>query len=195
MILALLLGCTAGVAPGDYAGEPLFTVSGLVVADVGDLDDDITYGVSLMWAGGQDVGGIDGFLDTSFPAQYTLDLYTPPPDDTPAIVEVDGVRVRAAVVFLYKDDDQDGVWTKRVEAFAGYSSPFVLTWQEEEWPSQDRDLIVPPGYFGMILADTSCLGEADVAAWDQFNIQVAPSGPPPDLNCDGSGSEWEGLGG
>lgn len=196
MIWWALMGCGDGVVAGDFPGDPLFRVEGIVEVPPAPLANDIDYGVTIGWAGGATVDTPGSFIDTSFPAFYSLELYQPPPAGTPAIVEIDGVLVQAAVVFLYSDEDMDGAWDADSEPFVGASSPFMLTYQSEPWLIGDspggEPIEAQPGYFSVRGEMGGCLLDAMPAVWDEFNIVIEDKSLP-DVNCDGSKSEWDGL--
>lgn len=196
MIWLAILGCGDGVVSGDYPGEPLFHVSGTLALDESVLRLGRDYGVTVAWAGGEVVDTPKAFIDTTFPAFYELDLYYPPPDDTPAILEIDGVRVRGAAIFLYEDLDGDDVWNSDDEPFVGTSTPFVLTWQEEPWTTRGQDeqeVLVDVGYFPIRTTIQGCLDAAWEAPVNAFHILLGEKMLLPDLNCDDHLTEWAAL--
>ncbi|MCP4804988.1 MAG: hypothetical protein GY913_16985 [Proteobacteria bacterium] len=192
----LLLACGDGVAPTDFPGDALYRVEGSVDVPQDHLLRDTVYGVTIGWAGGGAVDTPGSFIDTSFPAFYTLDLYYPPPAGTPAIVEIDDVLIQGAIVFLYADEDEDGAWDADTEPFVGASSPFMLTYQAGYWTvgaAPSGDLVdAEPGYFAVRGEPGGCVEEAAPASHDDFNIAIEDKSLP-DMNCDGRESEWDGL--
>ena len=195
-MILLLAACGDGVVGRTYPGEPLLTVSGLV--DAGDtlLDQREDYGVTIAWAGGEAVDTPDQFIDTSFPAFYELNLYQGPPEGTPAIKEIEGVLVQAAIVFLYRDIDRDGGWDADSEPFVGASTPFALTYSTGEWSlgpaaGTGADVIADDGYNALRFdGQTGCLESVLPASPAEFNILLDDK-VLPDMNCDGSKSEWD----
>ncbi len=137
--LLLLAGCGSVLADGGYRGEVLLTFEGSVVTEVPAelLDFDIDkMRITVTWLTpeqpeGAVVADVDVDAITSFPAEYTLHLYQPPPEE--ALFEdpwTPGTRIAIAAPMLYIDADGDGSWKRGVERVVGGSFDVVGVWSE-----------------------------------------------------------------
>ncbi len=84
--LVLGIGCDAQ-PDGDYQGEPLITIKGTITAFAGALD---AVEAALIWwqeeEGSPTIPWTTVPVAGSFPASFTLDIYTPPPDDVMVVL-------------------------------------------------------------------------------------------------------------
>lgn len=143
---AHLAACGDPLVDGRYRGEPLFTLSGTVVADESIAWEDWEaweegeVRIGLEWAewegegerGGYDVEELE--ITTSFPAQFEVHIYQPPSLDalfwTPWLP---GHEVAVARPLLYLDRDGDSRWDLDEDEVLGGTFDTVLVYVEPEW--------------------------------------------------------------
>lgn len=146
---ALASACGDPLVDGRYRGEPLFTLSGTVIADESVAWEDWEVGevrVGLEWAewegdeerGGYDVEELE--IRTSFPAQFEVHIYQPPSLDalfwTPWLP---GHEVAVARPLLYLDRDGDSRWDIDEDEVLGGTFDTVLVYVEPEWEDDEQD--------------------------------------------------------
>lgn len=156
-MLGLLPACGDGLVGGAYRGEPLITVSGKVLDDPNDPFssgvDDGTLRITLRWAQWSGLG--TGALDdqeiealTSFPANYEMNIYQPPPAEARFDPPWDATdQIAVGVPLLYSDKNRDGVWDTDEQLVGG---PF--------------DLVI------VYLESIPDLDASDTALWDSGNV-------------------------
>lgn len=138
----LLLGCGDPLADHAYRGEVLLTFAGSVINELPPemLEFNIdNMHISVVWLtpaklGGASVADVRGVETlTTFPADYEVHLYQPPPED--AIYQApwgSEARVAVAAPVLFLDDDGDGIWDEGVEQVVGGSFDVVGVWSVDE---------------------------------------------------------------
>ncbi len=141
-----LSACGDPLVDGDYRGEPLYTLSGTVIADLAPEDYGWPEGelrISIDWAewegeeehGAYDVEQLETI--TSFPAQFDIHIYHPPPEE--AFFEspwIPGTQIAIGTPLLYIDEFANGSWAFEDEEVVGGSFDTVLV-----YAAQDSDVI------------------------------------------------------
>lgn len=145
-----LLGTACGdpLVDGRYRGEPLFTMSGTVIADESFAEEMVDFDTSDLhisiewseWEGENERGGYD--LEevetlTSFPAQFEMRIYQPPPLE--ALFETDwlpGHEIAVGRPLLYLDDDGDRRWDTDEDEVLGGAIDTVLVYVEPDWDDE-----------------------------------------------------------
>lgn len=198
-------GC-GGLADGSYLGEPLFALSGTVYREDGDVDlaDGAELRVALFWAnGGAAREERTTVVSTTFPAQYTLEVYAYPPDDVRFAPGWDPTRLYAVgFPLVYADRDADGQWDLD-DAVLGGSTDQVVVWAEQpgEAIGADGAVVDLPAGFSRAAADGTELCTVPEAALTR-PVSEAPTdlrigevwwASLVDWNCDGAFDEWDGL--
>ncbi len=97
-----LIGCDS-LAPKDYVGEPMFTLTGSFATTTAPADP--VGGVALLW---QDAGGAGGPgvvattvpVELAFPATFRVDVPVPPPDDARFAFDGDAAELAEAYVYV-----------------------------------------------------------------------------------------------
>jgi hypothetical protein len=118
---------------GSFRGAPLLTVSGDVLVDqpLGDLDGEVA--VAALWNGGM---GADDVADQSvdatmtFPSQYTVRFFQPPPEGVriaPPVGDQGGLFAMG-LLLLFVDLDGDLDLDVGVEEVLGGALDHVLMW-------------------------------------------------------------------
>jgi len=172
--LPLLLVCACGdpLVEGDYPGEPLLTLTGLVrYAD--DYDEpDAPILVAVLWSEDQDSSqeGVAVRVSTQFPGEYSLDLYNPPDDALlePTPLDPDLLSGIAAPV-VYADEDGDEVYTSGVDSIWGGTDEAAILYLS-------ADLAPPEGVTNPdgSPADTIAAGFHIIEVTERFCEQVSP---------------------
>ncbi len=126
---------------------------------------------------------------SGFPASYELVVYTPPSD---AVVRTsDGGGFGLAVMLVYLDLDNDGVWDAGADRIVGGAAPAGVLYANEPWGDFDAG-------FHQVQVPRGCgeeglnLSPADDALVD-LRLSIAPThldGLLPDVDCDRSTVDW-----
>ena len=129
--LLSLAGC-GSLVDSDYRGEVLFELSGTVVYTGDTVFENI--GVALAWSNQEsaDSAILPVVVKTQFPAQYTLQIFSPPPEN--AEVQLFGntdSRVSVGKIYLFEDDDDDGVWDLPQERMVGSTFDSAVVWVDD----------------------------------------------------------------
>ena len=128
-LASALSGCSAQV-DSDYQGEPLATIRGTVALKSGALDGDRPVNAAILWVYQDSANqyqpkyvGDRISVRGSFPANFTLDVYTPPPAaaqlTTDETLEGFGISIPAATPL--------GVWTGFLVAIDSQASDADVT--------------------------------------------------------------------
>jgi hypothetical protein len=138
---------------------------------------------------------------TSFPAQYHLELYHPPPIESLFQPRWTLDKVAVATPMLYLDNDNDLTFSADVDKLVGGSPDVVLVWSgassEPAGHVSDHDDFVDlkPGFQRMWANRPVCEGDRGITYfpaedspvdlwvgeyWDWFT----------DWDCDGATNEW-----
>jgi hypothetical protein len=78
--LALGVGCESQ-ASKEYPGEPLLTLSGAVVTGTAQATGNAPPKAAVLWYGFRALVGASASVRGQFPSQFTLSLYSPPPEE------------------------------------------------------------------------------------------------------------------
>ena len=144
-----LSACGDPLVDGRYRGEPLFTLSGTVIADEGVAYEDWADGdvrISIEWSewkgtearGGYDVEQLETL--TSFPAQFEVNIYQPPDLDALFWAPwLPGYEVAVGRPLLYLDRNQDGRWDVGSDEVIGGAFDTVLVYVEPTWEDDHDD--------------------------------------------------------
>lgn len=215
-----LAGCGNALVGTDYLGQPLYTFSGEVDLDDKDFDDlDLepdTVRMALLW--GQR-GGVstelqqDLVIETSFPAQYEMVLYHPPPDEvfvTPgeaaeAIEGPDFIDENAFAYGLpmaYVDDNGTSAFEEgeqilgiTLEAFVFYMPAGFETYNPPDGALLLEDTF-SEGYHIVAFDDRACLNDRPApprpAEEDDVDVLISDdlTSILEDIDCDGTLDEW-----
>jgi hypothetical protein len=212
-----LLGCGQALLGTEYNGEPLFTLSGEVtirddVSQGFDLEDEVVR-MSLLWAQGGP-GGLDNqqqlFIETGFPARYEMVMYHPPPDAVFVDLE-EATGTPSALAYsipvAYIDVDEDGflgtedeILGRTARAMILYLPPGFESIKTAE-DGQRLEDVFDEGYSSVVFQQSgaSCNGRSPVPPQeiDSTDVDViigeSLGEVLPDINCDGSLSEWSVL--
>lgn len=191
LLLSLLLGCDP-LASGAYRGEPLLVVRGSLSVNSALADDDNALSsyevrIGMVW---MDTDGHSLLTSSTtaavqqtvtralLPARFELALYEPPA----------AAGLTLGWVFVYEDRDGSGAFEHGRDALVGWSQASGVVYSPA---AQGR---YPAGFTSVEVEAEHCGSQdwVDVEAHDLL-LQVYPSGNvpvPPDINCDGSLSEW-----
>jgi hypothetical protein len=151
----LLGGCGPGFVHGDYPGEELFRIEGLVRYDESRPVPDTIVGTTVLWkdAGSEGTQTSNGRVETTFPARYSLSFFTPP---DPEVVQVAEDMTVGAVV-LFHDDNDDGV-RQEDEPLVGGSpgAALMYTWRTLGESEDSGSPLFEPGYYVIIWEVGAC---------------------------------------
>lgn len=206
------MACGDVLVGADYQGEPLMVLEGQVlVVDSMPLPQGEVR-VAVFWSSQGEHGHQhqqQTQISTTFPARYSLTLYTPPPDEVHYEPEHAGAALAIGVPILYDDVDMNGRFDTGEDVLGGSEdvlllyAPERLEHQPPSEPEEDTDAPpdeppgdpLEPGYHAVRLLEESCdagrlvltvVDPADVTMvvgelWDSLG----------DVDCDGELGEWE----
>ncbi len=128
----VLAGC--GVVRGaDWYGEVLYTLEGQVRTDGTNLSPDDLL-IAMFWTRSRARGDVQ-YVEarTSFPANYELRIFSPPPADA-MLPLADWPDVKAAVgrPLLFVDEDNSGGWSEDDRVVGGSAEEVVVYLGDEE---------------------------------------------------------------
>jgi len=201
-ICILFAGC-GSLVDGDYRGEVLYEIDGLVYVDDLEIEGDI--GVALLWSvETESTGGSQSVVvKTQFPARYTIQIFEPPDaDNIVSLFGDDSINAAVGDIILYEDLDQNGVWDRDNELIVGGAFDASVIWVERIESvglalSPEGEVSALQEGFNLVYREApfSC-----ITPWDQWlepaldrraNLQVSYYFPSSfDWNCDGVG-EWQ----
>lgn len=165
-LVALGAGCGDPLAGGDYKGDPLYEISGVIYADADIAPPTRGVRVTILWGPSDaedDWGGASIGLATTFPSRFDLQVFAPPPNANGATPMGLGLSVGSPV--LYVDNDGDQAYNRDVDDVVGGAADALLvyTWEEGAVFDSAEAFLVEPGYHMASLGpDTRCLDEDTV---------------------------------
>ncbi len=154
-LAGLSMGCGPGFVDGSYTGEELFRIEGLVRYDESRPVPDETVGTTVLWKAPDTHAGqtASGRVQTTFPARYSLSLYTPP--DTEQVEVIDEMTVGAVV--LYHDENGDGERQGEEPLVGGSPGAALLyTWRTLGENQDSGSPVFEPGFYVIIWEVGAC---------------------------------------
>lgn len=213
LALGLIPGCDSSLVDGSYLGEPLLVVTGSV--RLVDKDQAApspfpagTLRLALMWLGPKDAAADTLFmaaveqsvsLVAVFPARYQVAIHTPPPDA--AILTDTGAGAYAlAVLAAYVDTNDNGAFDRDIDKLVGGATGqrvigYFPNGLQASWLPQP----ISAGYHRMVVQGVgqACKnpGRVPLVLDPEADTEVKvfaqmPTTLFPDLNCDGTHSEF-----
>ncbi len=125
-----LAACGDPLADADYQGLPLMELSGQVLLEEALQGVEGQVRVAVYWSSQQEEHGIqhqqETEVGTSFPALYSLKLYTPPPDEVFYQPRHAPHAMALGVPIVYDDVDLDGAFDEGEPVLGGAQATLVL---------------------------------------------------------------------
>lgn len=173
--LLLLCACGDPLVSGDYAGEPLLTLTGQVRYADDYVEPDAPILVDILWSERQDESqkGVAVMVSTQFPGEYTLTLYNPPEADLLVPTPLDAnVYSGIGAPVVYADEDGDGTYVPDTDLLWGGTDDVAILYLSD-------DLAAPAGVTNPdgSPAETIDAGFHLIGVDEHFCDQVSP----PDL--------------
>lgn len=206
MLLFVSGGCGDPLVEGDYPGEVLASLEGSVFTDGLQRGSEDDLRVALFWATDRGRAGTEQHVgtSTSFPAQYRLDVYQPPPEEARFEPRWANALVAVATPLLYVDRDHSGRFEPDSDKIIGGSPDIALVWSDRRSarrPAGPR----PGGRFVQLRGGFQRMWSDQPLCQDVVDRGELPPDDMPvdltvgpfwswliDLDCDGSRSEWDG---
>ena len=203
-----LLACGDPLVVGTFRGAPLLTVSGDVLVDqpLGDLRGEVA--VAALWNGGMNADDVaDQSVDATmtFPSQYTLRFFQPPPESVrsePPIGDAEGLFAMG-LLLLFEDLDGDLDLDVGVEEVLGGALDHVLMWSTV---TEGVDAVNAQGASKDALGGTFAvrrIAEGDCATRTPNELVINPTDVQlqlgfdcaalPDPDCQPMSSEWNSV--
>jgi len=207
--VALLLGagCGDALVDANYKGEALLTLNGSVYIQSEDEYVSWPEGalrIALFWAHGDGMEPSPQYeqavdTTTSFPAQYTLTIYEPPPEDVLFSTPWTGETLTAVgTPLLYIDENMNEQWDRDFEPMIGGSFEIVAVYSTDDVYLDEPNYRLHEG-FQRMWSNVNFCGIEDPGAIEMFPVESYPVdlwvGPfwdyLSDWDCDGGLDEWE----
>jgi hypothetical protein len=142
-----LVACGDGLVDASYQGLPLLSMAGQVMVEeeLPPIESEVR--VTILWSS-QGGSGAQQLVSvtTDFPAQYTLNLYTPPPDEV--LYQPAPVPDRAAIgiPLVYEDRDGSGRYDRGVDPVIGGAEEALVFWFPQDVEFQAPEQPVDTGH-------------------------------------------------
>ena len=190
--LLSLTGC-GSLVDTDYRGEVLFELSGTVIYMGEQTFDNI--GVALAWSNQETATDaiLPVVVKTTFPAQYTLQIFSPPPENaTLNLFGNNGSLAAIGKIYLFEDTNDNGVWDLPMERLVGSTFDSAVVWVDDG-VAAGSDAMTPffdlePGFHFVNIPYVSCSQEfaPEVLPMDAHRADLYIGYTDSfDYNCDG----------
>ncbi len=127
VLCAGLAACGDGLVGADYQGLPLLSMAGQVMVEEELPAFDGEVRVAVFWSSQGDRGAQQqASVTTDFPAQYTLTLYTPPPDEVLYALEPVPDQAAIGMPLIYEDIDDNGRFDEGTELVIGGAEDILV---------------------------------------------------------------------
>lgn len=220
LVLLALGSCACGDAlvGSGYQGEPLMVLSGQVIIEEALADPLGEARVAVHWSSQGEFGyqhQQETEVVTSFPAQYTLALYTPPPGEVHYQPRHANHPMAMGVPIVYDDLDGDGAFDEGEGVIGGAQDVMVLYVVEadeigpphdgeggEPGPSDDTDdpgpgpepQLFEEGYHAVRTLGDACEGDfLEIEPVDPGDVELTMGElweHLNDMDCNGDLEEW-----
>jgi hypothetical protein len=217
----LLVACGDGVVDADYRGVPLLVMAGQVMVEEELPEIEAEVRVAILWSSQGGDGAQQGAsVTTDFPAQYTLSLYTPPPDEVLYQAEHAPDQAAIGIPVVYEDLDDDGRHDRGEDPVIGGAEEALVFWfpqdvelerphlpvdtgqgppddtgeADEREHAEPYEGVLEAGYHVMLPLQDLCLGgPMAVTPLDPGQVDLSVGEVEDflrDADCDGRKDEW-----